>query len=178
MTDGTTGRTLLAAGTPPPSRVRVVLAVSASAVYGLVVAFATLTPTPLDRGFRSSLERLLGVMHRHGVPDRFDYSALEASANVAMFVPVGFLVAMLLPQRLWWLALLACPALSAGIEASQAAFLAERFATIADVIANSTGAFLGIAVSCAIRAAVYRRDEKVVARALWARDAAGVSSRA
>jgi glycopeptide antibiotics resistance protein len=177
MADGSTERTLVEPGAPalppqpPKSRARVGLAVTASVAYGLVVAFATLTPTPLDRGYRTSIERLLAVMHRHGVPDWFGYDALESSANVAMFVPVGFLVAMLLPRRRWWMALLACPALSAGIEASQAAFLSERFATIADVMANSLGALLGIAVSCAIRAAVHRRDEKVVARAAWARDA-------
>jgi len=61
-------------------------------------------------------------------------------------LPAGFLVALLLPARRWWLALLICPAISIGIELTQAIFLSARFATVNDVIANSLGAVLGVGI--------------------------------
>jgi glycopeptide antibiotics resistance protein len=86
-----------------------------------------------------------------------------------MFVPLGFLCALLLPARVWWLALLICPGLSIAIELTQATFLAARFATVTDVLANSIGAIVGILVAVVLRSVVYERDQKVVAMALWQR---------
>ncbi|CAN5191979.1 hypothetical protein BH09ACT6_BH09ACT6_20250 [soil metagenome] len=137
-------------------------------IYGSIVIMATMWPTPLDRGYEQSIERVLDVLHRNGVPRWFDYSTLEFSANIALFVPVGFLVALLLPFGFWWLALLICPALSVAIELTQGLFLAARFATLSDVSANSIGAVLGVLAAIILRALVRQRDQKVVARALWA----------
>ena len=127
----------------------------------------TLWPTPLDKGYESSINRVLAVMHNNGVPGWFGYNKLEFSANILMFVPLGFLIAMLLPGRVWWLAVLICPALSMCIELAQSTFLAARFATISDVISNSLGGAIGTAAAFALRAVIYSRDEKLVARALW-----------
>ena len=80
-------------------------------------------------------------------------------------------IALLLPRRLWWLALLICPALSTCIELTQATFLAARFATVTDVISNSIGGVLGTIVAFLLRAIVYTRDEKVIAHALWGQNA-------
>ena len=62
------------------------------------------------------------MLHKNGVPSWFGYHKLEFSANVVMFIPIGFLVTMLLAQRLWWFALLICPALSIAIEVTQGLF--------------------------------------------------------
>ena len=152
---------------PPRSHVRFALALTGLVICIVVVLLATMWPTPLDRGFESSIDRLLDVLHRNGAPMWFGYNKLEFSANIAMFVPVGFLLTMLLPGKLWWLALILCPALSMGIEFTQATFLAARFATINDVIANSSGAVIGIVLAVMIRAIVHARDKKLLARALW-----------
>jgi glycopeptide antibiotics resistance protein len=110
---------------------------------------------------------LLDVLHRNGVPEWFGYTKLEFTANVLMFVPLGFLVSMLLPVRVWWLALIICPGLSVAIELTQAAALSARFATVSDVVSNSTGALIGALLAVVLRAAIYQRDEKIIARRIW-----------
>jgi glycopeptide antibiotics resistance protein len=124
-------------------------------------------PTPIDRGYESTITKLLGIMHKYGIPSWFGYHKLEFSANIIMFIPLGFLVTMLLSQRFWWLALVICPAMSIAIEVTQALFLSARFATVSDVISNSIGAVIGILMAILLRALVYHRDEMLIARALW-----------
>jgi glycopeptide antibiotics resistance protein len=144
-------------------------AVLLAAVFGIILLI-TMWPVPVDRGYSGSIDKVLAVLHRNGVPNWFGYNRLEFTANIIMFIPLGFLVALLLSQRLWWLALIICPAFSVSIELTQAVFLAARFATVSDVISNSIGAFVGIFFALLIRAAVYQRDQKVIARALWQRE--------
>ena len=156
---------------PAPSHARQWLgAVLLAAVFGTILLI-TMWPAPVDKGYSGSIDKVLTVMHRHGIPNWFGYNHLEFTANIVMFVPLGFLVALLLTQRLWWLALIICPAFSVSIELTQAAFLAARFATVSDVVSNSIGALVGIFFAILIRAAVYQRDQKVIARAFWQREA-------
>lgn len=155
------------ASRPPKSQLRVGIAVTLLLLYVAVVLLMTMSPTPLDRGYASSIDKVLGVLHRNGVPEWFGYSKLEFTANIAMFVPLGFLVGLALPQRIAWLGLLLLPAFSGAIEMTQAAMLSQRFATIEDVVANSAGGWIGLLIAFTIRAMVHSRDEKVVARALW-----------
>jgi glycopeptide antibiotics resistance protein len=156
---------------PPKSHVRELFAATGLAVCIGVVLFATMSPVPLDQGYSSSIERLLGVLHRNGVPTWFGYNRLEFSANVLMFIPVGFLLTLLLPRKAWWLSILICLALSGGIEYTQSLLLTERFATVLDVIANSSGAVIGVVIAVTIYSIVYARDQKLIARALWDRSA-------
>jgi glycopeptide antibiotics resistance protein len=166
---------------PPKSRVRVVLGTTLLLLYGAVVLLATMWPTPLDQGYAESIDRVLGVLHRNGIPEWFGYSKLEFSANIAMFVPIGFLVALLLPWRAWWLVFLLVPAFSVGIEALQGAMLAERFSSPMDVLANSLGGIAGGVFAALVRQSVYHRDRIVIARALhevrWSRTDGGPTAR-
>ncbi|MBG6057010.1 glycopeptide antibiotics resistance protein [Cryobacterium sp. MP_M3] len=152
---------------PPKSRAREWLTSLALVASLTIVLLATMWPTPLDQGYSASIEKLLAVLQRHGLPGWFGYNKLEFSANVMMFVPLGFLLTMLLPVRVWWLALVVCPALSVSIELTQASFLSARFATLSDVVANSIGAIVGAFFAVVLRAIVHARDERLIARALW-----------
>lgn len=152
---------------PPPSHVRRNISLLLLLAYAGVVAAMTLSPTPLDQGFESSIDKLLGVLHRNGVPEWFGYNKLEFTANIAMFIPLGFLLGLALPARIWWLALLASPAISIAIEMTQAGLLESRFATASDVFANTIGGLFGTLLAMVLRAIVNARDEKVIARALW-----------
>lgn len=143
------------------------LATALLAGYVAVVLFATMWPTPLDLGYQASIDKLLAVLHRTGAPAWFGYNKLEYAANVVMFVPLGFLVAMSLPARIWWLALVVCPGASIAIELTQGAVLSARFASISDVVANSIGAVVGIFFAVLLRAIVHQRDEKLIANVLW-----------
>jgi glycopeptide antibiotics resistance protein len=139
---------------PPKSRVRVVTGTILLALYAGIVLMATMWQTPLDQGYEESIDRVLGVLHRNGIPEWFGYSKLEFTANIAMFVPIGFLVALLLPWRAWWLVFLLVPAFSVGIELLQG------------VVANSLGGVAGAIAAALLRQSVYRRDRIIVARAL------------
>jgi len=154
---------------PRRSAARVWLGSGALVAYVAIVLFATLWPTPLDQGYAASIQRFLDVLHRNGIPVWFGYNKLEFLANVLMFLPLGFLVTMLLQTRFWWLALLICPALSIAIELTQAVALSARFATVTDVMSNSLGALIGIAVAVSLRALIYHRDQKLIAHELWLR---------
>ncbi|WP_195907774.1 VanZ family protein [Microbacterium gorillae] len=151
---------------PPKSHLRAwVAGVGLLAYLGVVLA-ATLSPTPLDKGYGGAIDKVLSVGYRNGLPAWFGYAELEFLANVAMFIPLGFLLGLVLPRRGIWVGILLLPAFSAGVEACQAMFLAARFATIGDVIANSIGGWVGLLAAVIIRALVYARDQKVIARAL------------
>lgn len=152
---------------PPKSHMRGWLATLLLLAYAGIVAAATLSPTPLDSGYRGTIDKFLGVLHRNGVPDWFGYAQFEFAANVVMFVPLGFLIALALPWRAVWLTFVLVPALSAAIEWAQGQFLAERFVSAQDVIANSIGGVLGAVLALLVRAMVHARDRKVIARAQW-----------
>lgn len=154
---------------PKKSRARVSVGSLALAACLVVVLLATMWPTPLDADYGASIEKFLAVIHRNGVPLWFGYNKLEFSANVIMFMPIGFFVALLLSARVWWLAPLICPGLSIAIELTQAVVLSARFATVQDILSNTTGALIGILIAFVLRAAVYERDKKTIARALWER---------
>jgi len=112
-------------------------------LYGLAVLFVVAWPTPVDESSRGLLFRVLRLLHRHGLPDFIGYNYVEFSANIAMFVPLGLLVALLLGPRWWWAAFFACAALSVSIEIYQYLALPDRYATVRDVVANSTGGAIG-----------------------------------
>ncbi len=127
-----------------------------------VVLAATLSPTPIDQGYESAIERVLSILHRNGVPQWFGYRWLEFSANIAMFVPLAYFLSLVFPTRFLWLALPLLPALSVALETLQFFVLPARFATVNDVIANTVGGWVGVAAAAATVAAVHARDRRVL----------------
>ena len=111
----------------------------------LAILLITLTPTPVDAGRADWVEAVLTLLHGMGVPDSFGYTQLEFTANIAMFIPLGAFLAALLPPHRRPIAFLALPQLSAASELIQLFALPERHGTLADVLANSIGAWLGLA---------------------------------
>ena len=91
-----------------------------------------------------------------------DYGFIEFSANVVFFVPVGFLLGVLLPYRLWWLAVVGGGLLSVTVEIAQGLFLAGRVSSLGDVVANTTGAVIGCLVAVALRMLILHRDTLVI----------------
>jgi len=149
------------------SRVREWFVFLSLAAYLTLLVAVTMSPTPIDQGYESAVDKVLAVLHRNGEPEWFGSSKLEFSANIAMFIPVGFLSALAMPARLWWIALFIGPALSGAIETTQGALLEARLSTRSDVIANSPGALIGIIGALILRALVHHRDQIVIADALW-----------
>jgi glycopeptide antibiotics resistance protein len=118
-------------------------------LYLGVVAFITLGPQPLDEGTDSLVWRLLRFVARFESLHWLTYSVLEFLANVAMFVPVGLFVLLLLGRRRWWLATVLGIGLTCGIEFTQM-FLPTRVSDPRDILANSVGAFIGVIVALVV----------------------------
>lgn len=79
------------------------------------------------------------------------YAQLESFANIMLFVPLGLLVALLVPTRWWWLVVVGLVLVAAGIELGQALFLPGRVPTIDDVLANGAGGLVGVIIAAGIR---------------------------
>ncbi|MGE3194511.1 MAG: VanZ family protein [Microbacteriaceae bacterium] len=130
-------------------------------LYLGVVGFITLGPQPLDEGTDSLVWRLLGFFSRFESLAWLTYSVLEFLANVAMFVPVGLFFLLLLGRRRWWLAIVLGVVLTCAIEFAQV-FLPGRVSDPRDIVANSTGALIGVVAALVVTwpAAVRRARER------------------
>ena len=115
------------------------------AVGALAVAVVAFWPTPIDAGFADALRDGLAELQAAGAPEVFRYGVIEFAANILMFVPVGFLLAVVLPQGLRWLSPALCFLLSLGIELGQVVFASGRLGDVTDVIGNTLGGLLGAA---------------------------------
>ena len=71
--------------------------------------------------------------------------------NVTLFVPLGAALAALWCRRRWYVLLMLAFSVSVGVEVFQWAFPTGRIANSADVLANTAGAALGIALARSLR---------------------------
>jgi len=156
-----------AGGLPPKSMIRQAMAVSILILYSGFILVVTLSPTQLDVSVQRLLFRVVDVLHRYGVPTWFGYGEVEFLGNIAMFIPFGFMLALLFPHRFSWLSILVSFLFSAGIEFFQREFLDERIFDLRDMVANTLGGTIGFIVAFLLRSLVYSRDQRVIARALW-----------
>lgn len=111
--------------------------------YLAALAAIVFWPVPVDRESGRFLTAGLNWLHSRGVPAWFDYALVEWLSNVVMFLPFGFLVAVLLHRRSWWVPTLVGLGASMAIESAQALFLEQRTASLLDVVANTLGAAAG-----------------------------------
>ncbi|MFK3676436.1 VanZ family protein [Microbacterium sp. NPDC090218] len=129
--------------TAAPVRTGVLVARVALVGYLLFVGFTVWLPATVS----AKVTGLVGILAQWvadaGIaPYRPSAVVLEVLANVALFVPVGLLLAFALPRlRLWQLVLIGA-LMSSVIEAVQG-FMPSRFPTISDVIANTAGTLIG-----------------------------------
>jgi len=122
-------------------------------VYLGAVAAVTLSPAPADEGTLGLVRAAVEWLGARGVP--VTYLGVEAVANVVMFVPFGVLVGLLL-RRGWWVVVLLGAATSALIETVQR-WLPTRYSTLQDVVMNTLGAAVGVAVLLVVARARGRR---------------------
>lgn len=121
-------------------RVATAVALAAYAAFVLVV---TLSPRMPGTGFFGRLVNdTLAWLHERGLLLGVEYSTVEFTANIGMFIPLGVLA--FLVRRRWWV-ILAGPAFSAFIELAQTTLLPTRVGEWRDVLSNSLGFLLGVA---------------------------------
>jgi hypothetical protein len=111
------------------------------------LALIAFWPTPVDRPVQGLLAGTLGFLHRHGIPGWFNYQFVEATANVVLFVPVGFVSALSFPEKRWWQVGALGLLVSGCIELGQLIFLYDRFASPTDVVTNVSGTIIGALLS-------------------------------
>lgn len=143
-----------------PGRLRVATALTGLLLTAGIVMAILFWPEPVDTGWSSSIERVLREGYERGLPTWFGYNELEFTANIAMFMPLGFFASLLFPAR--W-ALLAVPVLAAFsyfAETVQGSVLADRFSDPRDIVANTTGALLGALVGVVLTSLVHLRDRQ------------------
>lgn len=119
---------------------------------GALVALIVLWPVPVDRSLRGAIAVFLDALHEAGVPSWFGYAQLEFTANIIMFVPLGFFMCLLLPRGRALLCAMLVPAASLAAETAQLLFLPARYASLLDVVANSVGGWLGALLALAVSA--------------------------
>jgi glycopeptide antibiotics resistance protein len=115
------------------------------AVYVVGLALVVFWPGGVAHGLDLSRQlRALGLSW-------VTYTQLESFANVVLFLPLGLLVALIIPTSRWWIIVVGLIFVSGSIELAQALFIPGRVASALDVLANVTGGLAGIAVAGLIR---------------------------
>ena len=90
-----------------------------------------------------------------------DPHAIEFTANIALFVPFGLLLSLVLRRGQGWVAVLAGFGFSLLAELTQGLFLPGRSGTLSDVIANTAGTVIGAGIAVLLT----RRPPRLRARA-------------
>lgn len=134
--------------------------------YLLFVGFTVWLPASVS----SKVTGLVGVMARWvaeaGIaPYQQSAVVLEVLANVALFVPVGLLLPLAWPGLRLWQVTLVGGLMSVMIETVQG-LMPSRFPTLSDVIANTTGTFLGAVVTTVLLALLSRDPQRQRSRRL------------
>ncbi|CAN5149610.1 hypothetical protein BH11ACT4_BH11ACT4_06220 [soil metagenome] len=121
------------------------------ALYTGLVLIITMTPQGRAPGvINRVVNAVLDAVHGRGLLLWVDYSVVEFTANILMFVPLGVLVALLVARRLRWILFVVGTAFSTAIELTQTV-IPGRVPDVRDVMANSAGFLLGAAIVLALR---------------------------
>lgn len=113
-------------------------------------------PNPIDAPVHGQLAEILKFLHAHGIPTGFNYTFIEASANVLLFAPVGLVAALAFIEKRWWQIGAFGLIVSGCMELGQLLFLHNRIASLSDLVTNTAGAIIG-----ALLAAVRLRELRV-----------------
>ncbi|WP_299054857.1 VanZ family protein [uncultured Nocardioides sp.] len=128
--------------------------------YLLFVAWLTLTPQPISPDQVELVERVLAAIQRRGYVESLTLPDVEFLANIGLFVPIGVFLLVLFGASGWWVALLACVALTVGIESAQFG-IPGRFPDDRDLVANSLGGAIGVGVALVLTLPATRRRRRV-----------------
>lgn len=136
------------------------LLTTATVLYLTVVGWITLGPQPTGLVRGAGIWQLLRFVREHPSLSWITYAHIEFAANVAMFVPIGVLLLLLMGRRQWWIAMLTGALLSLAIEIAQI-FIPGRVSDVRDLESNSLGTVIGVlaALIITLPAALRRRRE-------------------
>lgn len=113
--------------------------------YIVTLAAIAFWPTPVDADAGPMLRLITRIF------PLLTYDVIEFGANILLFVPFGVLIALLLPRRRYLVVPIALIA-TVTIEGMQGVLLGARTSSLLDVVANTTGACVGLVLAEAIPA--------------------------
>jgi glycopeptide antibiotics resistance protein len=116
-----------------------------SLAYLGFVGWLTLTPGSEAPTSSDLVLRVLARLQRYDDLSWLTYDRAEHLANIALFVPVGLFLLLLVGTRFWWVAAAGAFALTSMIETAQRS-IPGRVPDERDIAANTLGALIGIAV--------------------------------
>ncbi|MEV7828507.1 VanZ family protein [Microbacterium enclense] len=119
-------------------------------MYAWGVWWMTLRPSIYDADTASVLDAVVRALRSWPPTGWVTLDLVEFVANVALFVPLGMLV--IAWRGRWWHGILIAVVVSAAIETIQLLFLPTRVADVRDLVANTAGATLGVALALRVRA--------------------------
>ncbi|WP_375386200.1 VanZ family protein [uncultured Microbacterium sp.] len=126
-------------------------------VYGAVIIGLLLAPVSVT----GILDLLSSWVRNDLGVTSFGSGWIEFAANILMFVPLGFLLTLLLPKP--WQGVLLAIALSIMAEVAQIV-IPSRQASLRDVLANATGAAIGAALALLVVRRRRRRADAAASR--------------
>jgi glycopeptide antibiotics resistance protein len=122
-------------------------------LYALLVARLTLEGANSETVIFDRLNRVAGALSGH----RLKWAQTEVLANIALFVPLGFLLAVVLVRV--GLSVALCVTVSVLIELMQYRFLPSRTPTIDDVWHNGVGGVIGAVMAVPLNCWLGGRSE-------------------
>ncbi|GAA1469924.1 VanZ family protein [Microbacterium thalassium] len=114
------------------------IAMWALAAYAIALVLIAVWPTPVDQGARPWIDAVGRVIPPVTI------NRVEFAANILYFVPLGALLALLLTRR--YLIVPIAVVTTVSIESVQALLLAARVPSVLDIVANVTGACVGLLI--------------------------------
>lgn len=111
-------------------------------VYVFALTLIAIWPVPVDRGAGPAIRVITRIF------PVLTYARIEFGANILMFVPLGVLLALILRQR--FLVVPIAVVTTVTIESVQGIALALRTPSVMDIVANVTGACIGLLLVTAV----------------------------
>jgi len=128
----------------------------AACAYLAALAWVVLTPATVAGQATGVVNVLAHALAALGVPEHLGYPVLEFVANIVLFMPFGAAAVLAVPLRVPSAAVAASVigsgALSSVVIECAQLLVPGRVSTISDVIANTLGTALGLALSWWLRA--------------------------
>jgi glycopeptide antibiotics resistance protein len=129
-----------------------------TAAYGIALAMVAFWRTPIDRNVPVvRLPPAVWMQDGLGLTITQSYHAVEAGANVVLFVPLGALVVLWRRDWTWLHAAVIAFSTTALIETAQQVLRPERFAAVSDLVANTLGGAIGALLVMTVRSVARRR---------------------